>query len=60
MVLAIELIRYQVNTRPARTEHMIQQNTHIRPQEDKEKSTPELETGNNFMEEVTFEPSLEI
>lgn len=60
MVLAIELVSYQVNNKLDRIEHVIQQNTCIMSQEDKEKSDSELEIGNNFLEEVTLEPSLEI
>lgn len=60
VVLAVELVRYQVNDRLDRIEDMTQQNTHFRSQEDKDKSASEMEIGNNFMEEVTFELSLEI
>lgn len=60
MVLAIELVRYQVNNKLNSTEHRRQQNTYVMSEEDKEMSDSELATGNNFMEEVMFELSLEI
>lgn len=48
MVPAIELIRYQENTRLVRTEYMIRSNTYVRSQKHKAKSIAELEIGNKL------------
>lgn len=59
MGLAIELVRYQVNSRMDRIDHLIQQDITSLSGEDRESTASKLQTGNDLMGEVRFELSLE-